>query len=165
MSYDFINQLGVLGLPARLKRLGEAINQSNRQLYKFFDFEIEPTWMLIFKLLEKYEQLTVTEIAAKLHFAHPTIITMVGNIQRAGFLNSSRDGSDKRKQFYSLSAKALDRMTDWNRIWEANEKAIVGMIHDQTNLLKELEHIEIQLTQKSLKDRIIEELNQEKNVI
>ena len=69
MKYDFVNELGYLALATRLKRISEAMVHSGRQMYKTLGMDIEPNWYLIFKLLQKYEQLTVMEMASKLHFS------------------------------------------------------------------------------------------------
>ena len=86
MKYDFVNELGYLALASRLKRLSDAMIHSGRKLYKELGLEIEPNWYLIFKLLKKYHRLSVMEIAEKIHFSHPSIISMLQKMQVAGYV-------------------------------------------------------------------------------
>lgn len=81
MKYDFINELGYLALATRLKRISDAMVHSGRQMYKTLELDVEPNWFLIFKLLDKYQQLSVTDIASKLHFSHPSVICLVNKME------------------------------------------------------------------------------------
>ena len=161
MQYDFINELGYLGLAVRLKRLSEAMVHSGRQMYKALGLTIEPNWFLIFKLLKKYGKLSVTEIAAKLHFSHPSVITMVGKMEKAGYLNPAMDKTDSRRKHFSLSKKAEENMPHLEKVWEAGIAGIRKLFPEDSNFLDQLESLEIQYSQKDFKTRTLNELDNE----
>lgn len=161
MQYDFVNELGYLGLAVRLKRLSEAMVHSGRQMYKEMGLDIEPNWFLIFKLLKKYDQLSVTEMATKLHFSHPSIITMVGKMEKAGYLSSSIDKSDTRKKHFFLSAKAEESLPRFEEIWKAGTKGVKKLFPEDCNFLDLLEALEVQYSQKDFKERTLNELGNE----
>lgn len=157
MKYDFVNELGYAALATRLKRISEAMVHSGRQMYKELGVDIEPNWFLIFKLMVKFERLSVMEIASKLHFSHPSIISIVGKMEQNGYLISTIDREDARKKQYSLTTKALNKMPEFETIWNA---ATVGQrkMFEDDSFLNQLESIEIQLSQSDFKARTLKEL-------
>ncbi|MEO9870036.1 MarR family winged helix-turn-helix transcriptional regulator [Ekhidna sp.] len=161
MQYDFVNELGYLGLSVRLKRLSDAMVHSGRQMYKSLDLDIEPNWFLIFRLLQKYNQLSVTEIAAKLHFSHPSIITMINKMETAGYLNSSVDKSDSRKTNFTLSKKAEENLPRFEEIWTAGTEGVRKLFPEENNFMDQLEALEIHYSQKDFKTRTLNELGNE----
>lgn len=161
MQYDFVNELGYLGLAVRLKRLSEAMVHSGRQMYKALGKDIEPNWFLIFKLLKKYDQLSVTEMAAKLHFSHPSVITMVNKMENASYLTSTVDKADSRKKNYNLSQKALDNLPAFEAIWDAGIVGTQKLFSEDSTFMDQLESLEIQYSHKDFKTRTLNELGNE----
>lgn len=161
MQYDFVNELGYLGLAVRLKRLSEAMVHSGRQMYKTLGKDIEPNWFLIFKLLKKYEQLSVTEMATKLHFSHPSVITMVSKMEQAGYLNCTADKTDSRKKNFTLSQKAEDNLPGFEKIWDAGIESTKKLFTEDSNFMNQLESLEILYSQIDFKTRTLNELGNE----
>ena len=158
MAYDFVNELGYLGLSVRLKRLSEAMAHSGRQMYKSLGYDIEPNWFLVFKLLKKYDQLSVTEIATKLHFSHPSVITMVGKMETADYLLSATDKADSRKKMVRLSQKAKDWLPKFEKIWDAGTEGVQKLFSPDSDFMNQLEQLEIMYSQKDFKTRTLNEL-------
>ena len=121
--YDFVYELGYLALATRFKRLSEAMVHSGREMYKELGLDVEPNWFLIFKLLKKYETLSVTQIANKLHFSHPSVITLISKMEQNGYLQSSSDDKDARKKNYTLTDKAHEKLPQLEEIWHAGTVA------------------------------------------
>ena len=153
---DFVRELGYLGFTMRLKRISDAMIQDGRRLYKGLDIDIEPNWFVIFKLLKKYNQLSVTEIANKIKMAHPSVISITNKMLDANYLTSKVSDSDSRFRVLELSDKALKRLSDFDEIWgagtKAMETALKGM--DALNFLEKMEDI---FTDKGFKERTIEQ--------
>jgi MarR family transcriptional regulator, organic hydroperoxide resistance regulator len=160
MKYDFVNELGYLALATRLKRISEAMVHSGRQMYKELDLDIEPNWFLIFKLLSKFEQLSITEMASKLHFSHPSIITLVNKMEQNGYLISIADKLDARKKQFSLTQNAIKRIPEFEKVWIAGTASVKNLFQDDS-FLNQLEAIEIQLSQSDFKTRTLKELENE----
>jgi DNA-binding MarR family transcriptional regulator len=83
---DFLRELGTISFVTRLKRISDAMLHDGRKIYKKFGYDIEPNWFVIFKLLEKYGELTVTEIADKIGFRHPSVIAIVNKMLKLGYV-------------------------------------------------------------------------------
>ena len=103
MEQDFLRELGLLSVVTRLKRLSELMIHDGRRVYKELDMDIEPNWYVIFRLLQKYEELTVMEISDKIGFAHPSVISMVNKMIKAEYLQESKCGLDNRKRLIKLT--------------------------------------------------------------
>ena len=160
MKYDFVNEMGYLGLPTRLKRISEAMVHSGRQMYKSLGMDIEPSWFLIFKLLKKYEQLSVMEMATKLHFSHPSIIGLVNKMEANGYLDSATDKVDSRKRQFRLSEKAHAKIPEFEKIWIAGTKSVQKLFAD-SSFMDQLERLEIQLSQQDFMTRTLNEISDE----
>ena len=163
MKYDFVNELGYLALATRLKRISEAMVHSGRQMYKTLGMEIEPNWFLIFKLLQKYDQLSVTEMAKRLHFSHPSVITLVTKMKDKGYLDLRKDPKDSRRQLCTLTDRALEEMPDFEKVWEAGTNAVGEMFTDDT-FLNQLEMLEIKFSQSDFRERTLSELKHEQHI-
>lgn len=158
MQYDFVNELGYLALATRLKRISDAMVHSGRQMYKVLGMDIEPNWFLIFKLLTKFDGLSVTEIAKKLHFSHPSVITMVSKMEKNGYLQYELDQSDNRKKIFTLTEKALDNLPEFEQIWQAGTSSMGDLLPNGDDFLRQLETIEIQLKKADFMTRTLDEL-------
>lgn len=161
MKEDFIKELGYLGLASRLKRISDVMIHSGRQMYKSLDLDIEPNWYLVFKLLEKHGSLSVTDIADKLQFSHPSVITIINKMSKAGYLQSDPCPSDGRRQWITMTQKAKDLLPEYQKLWTAGTRGIELMLKD-TDFLTLLDHLENELLHQSFMERTLNEYNNEK---
>lgn len=154
---DFIEELGYLSFPMRLKRISDTMLHQGRRLYKELDEDIEPNWFLIFKILKKYKAMTVTEIADKVKLSHPSVISITNKMMKLGYLESSRDKIDFRKRQLVLSEKALKRLPELEAIWEAGglavDKALKGL-----NAMEFISVLEEKFYSKGFNERTIAEM-------
>ena len=164
MTYDFVNELGYLALATRLKRISEAMVHSGRQMYKQLDIAIEPNWFLLFKLLKKYEQLSITEIAVKLHFSHPSVITMIQKMEAHAYVSHQIDQADSRKRNYSLTDKAHKMLPTLEKIWSAGTEGIRKLFDERSRFLDELETLEIKLSEQDFMQRTLNELGNDETL-
>ena len=160
---DFLTELGFLGFVTRLKRLSDMMLHDGRRLYKELGMEIEPNWYVVFKLLQKHEQLTVTEIADKIGFAHPSVITIVNKMINAGYLESDQCSEDSRRRLLRLSDKAEKEMPEFERIWSAGIATMKNMLND-IDALNFLGVLESRTNEKGFKERTLEGLKKESQV-
>src|SRR4051812_35750313 len=103
---DFLRELGTISFVTRLKRISDAMLHDGRRLYKHVGLDIEPNWFVIFRLLEKYEELTITEIADKIGIAHPSVIAIINKMLKLDYLSEKKSPSDSRKRILTLTPKA-----------------------------------------------------------
>lgn len=163
MEKDFLNSLGLLGFVTRLKRLSDAMLHDGRRLYKELGIDIEPNWFVVFKLLEKHGELTVTEIADKIGFAHPSVISIVNKMIKHKYLEEKRNGFDNRKRILYLTPKAKEKMPEFEKIWNAGVGGMKKMLED-LDALTFLELVEQRVNEKGFKNRTLAEIPRQKEV-
>ena len=153
--------MGWNGLTARLKRLSDVFLYQTKDFYTHQEAGIEPNWLIIFLLLEKHGQMTVTEMAASLGLSHPALVKLTKNMKAKGYLTAVRDQADRRQSQLRLSPKAVSELPTLHRYWEAGEKSLRELMEDSPELLRLLEVVEQNLCEKSFTDRIIDNLPKE----
>lgn len=155
---DFLKELGYLGFTTRLKRISDALMHDGRKMYKELDVEIEPNWFVIFKILTKYEKITVTEIAERIQMSHPSVIAITNKMLVKRFLISEKDKNDSRKRVLYLSEKSIKNMPSYQNIWNAGiaamEKALKGL-----DALDFILNMEDRFNNVGFKDRTLSQLN------
>ncbi len=128
MNNNFLSELKHLGFTARIKRLNEKIVSSTIAHYSRLDIKLEPNWHIIFLLLMKKGELTITEIANILGFSHPAIIKITRKMKDVGYLETRKDALDGRKTLIQISnkgKKALPRFEkEWLRIQEVLQELV-----------------------------------------
>ncbi len=163
MEQDFVKELGLLSVITRLKRVSEAMIYDGRRLYKEHGMDIEPNWYVIFKLLEKNGEMTITEIAEKIGFAHPSVISIVNKMIKADYLEEKKCGFDNRKRLLKLTPKAVEKMPEFEKIWDAGVAGIKKMLTD-LDILSFLDKLESRVSEKGFKERALNELNRPQSV-
>ena len=159
MKEDFLKSLGYIGFTARIKRISDILIYSAREHYKNINIGIEPNWHLIFLLLKKEEQLTVTEIANRLQFSHPAVIKIVKKMKERGYLERFTDSKDSRKQCIRLSKKAIQELPIFEAEWQ-NIKVVINELVDDDFLIQ-LNQLEQKLNDKSFTERYREQITKQ----
>lgn len=163
MENDFVKELGFLSFVTRLKRLSDAMIHDGRRMYKELGLDIEPNWFVIFKLLQKYDEQTVTEIADKIGFAHTSVISIVNKMIKAGFLEERKSESDNRKRILILTKKAKEKLPEFEKVWDAGTAGMKKMVSD-LDALNFLDSIEKKVLAKGFRHRTLDELQRQKEV-
>ncbi len=156
---DFAKDLGCLGFTMRLKRLSDALMHDGRKMYKTLGLDLEPNWYVIFRLLKREGELSVTEIAERIHLAHPSVISITNKMIKADYLYSTPCDLDNRRRVLNLTEKALERLPEFEKIWNAGERGVIKALAG-THAMEVLEELEKRFTKKGFKDRTFDELNQ-----
>ena len=157
MDEDFLRELGTLGFVTRLKRISDAMLHDGRSMYKQLGYDIEPNWYVIFRLLEKYDELTVTEIADKIGFAHPSVIAIVNKMLKSGYVAEKKSPTDNRKRILTLTPKAKENLPEFERIWDAGTAGFKRML-ENSDAFAFLETLEDKIGEQGFKSRTLAEL-------
>lgn len=163
MEKDFVKELDFLGFVTRLKRISDAMLHDGRRLYKELGMDIEPNWFVILKLLEQEGELPITDIANKIGFAHPSIISIVNKMTKAGYLRSKKCSEDSRRRLLTLTPKAKQKMPEFEKIWAAGTAGVKRML-DDIDALDFLEKLEERIGERGFKKRTLEELKKQGEV-
>ena len=155
---DFLSELGLLGVTARLKRMNDILSASIKDLYKENGIEIEPSWHLIFLILKKKESMTMIEIAEALQLSQPALTKMITRMKNKGYVEVQRDQADSRKKNISLSTKAIAELPRFEEVWNAGQKSVGDILRSNPQFFKCLELFETEVKDKSFKERAIEHM-------
>lgn len=159
MSNDFLNGLGYLSFATRLKRLSDNMIHDGRRMYRDLGMDIEPNWYAIFKLLGKRGAMTITEIADELGFSHPSVVNMINKMSIAGYLEAGESDGDNRKRIMRLSAKAIDKMPEFEKIWAAGTASMKRMM-PAADVLELLTTLEEKIAEKGFGERTLDAYGQ-----
>ncbi len=160
---DFLSELGLNAVVTRLKRASDAMLHDGKRMYKELGMDIEPNWFAIFKLLRKHGSLTITEIADQIGFSHPSVISIVNKMMKAGYLSESRSDEDSRKRILSLTPKAEGKMPEFEMVWDAGTAGFKKMMHD-TDILHVLDVVEDRIAERGFRSRALEQLEKFRSV-
>lgn len=163
MEQDFVKELGLLSVVTRLKRLSDVMIHDGRRMYKELGMDIEPNWFVIFKILLINGEMTVTEIADKIGFSHPSVISIVNKMIKFNYLEENKCGLDSRKRLLKLTPKAIEKMPEFEKIWDAGVAGMKKMLSD-LDVLSVLETMEQRISDKGFKQRALAELETQKEV-
>lgn len=157
MTEDFIKKLGYKSLDSRFKRISDRMIHDVRKLYKELDIDIEPNWYLLFMLLQKKENVSISFLARQLGYAHPSVVVIIKKMNNKGYLSIKEDHLDKRKQLISLSNKAFQIIPKLEILWDSCEKAILEVLDKDLTILNYLDTIDSKLEETSFHYRFKQE--------
>lgn len=160
---DFLRELGLNAVVTRMKRVSDAMLHDGKRMYKELAMDIEPNWFAVFKLLRKHDTMGVMDIADAIGLSHPSVISIINKMMKAGYLNESREPGDSRKRILSLTPKAKKKFPEFERIWDAGTAGFKKMMND-TDILHVLDILEDRIAEKGFRVRAIEQLEKYKSV-
>ena len=153
MPNDFLTDLGLLGVTARIKRLSDNLSSSIKSLYLAEGIDLEPSWHLILLLLDQRGPTAPSEIGAALGLSLPAVTNMVKRMQRRGYVDVMANQSDGRRREVQLTALAEERFQEFRAVWEAGQESIRELLQGDEAFLTELAKVEGALAQRSFDAR------------
>ena len=157
MQDDFLSELGLNAIVTRLKRISDVMLHDGKRMYKQLGMDIEPNWFAVFKLLTKRGPMSVTEIADALRLSHPSVISIVNKMVVLDYLKESRSTTDNRKRVLSLTRKSFEKLSEFERVWDAGTAGVKRMMHD-IDILGVIDLLETRIAKKGFRDRTLAEL-------
>lgn len=155
---DFAKELGCFGFTMRIKRLSDALIHDGRKMYKHLDIDIEPNWYIIFTLIKKHGEMSVTEIANAIAMAHTSVISITNKMIKADYLYSTPCQIDSRRRVLNLTEKSRSKLPELEEIWDAGEKGVIQAL-EGTNAMEVLATLEERFSTRGFMDRTLDELN------
>ncbi len=165
MKKDLLRELGHLGVTARLKRLSDSISYSIRKLYEAKGFDIEPSWHLLFLMLEQNGTTTMTEIADAMQYSQAAITKIIKKMVKKGYVELSTDDADQRRKLIQLTPQAKRKLPQFKAVWQAGQAVIAEMLAGNEAFLIGLTHFENQQDQSEFSDRVLLRLAQKEETI
>lgn len=156
---DLIRESGTMTFASRLKRLSDRLKSEATKIYHSYGVEFNDSWFLVAFALSKREGSSVNEIAEMLGISHAAVSQMYGAMERKGLLTVKEDSEDRRRKLLCLSETgraAVERLEPiWNAVGESTDELLTSTGLD---FLKAVESIEEALDEKSLFERVKENL-------
>jgi DNA-binding MarR family transcriptional regulator len=155
---EFYQKTGKMALGSRLRRLSETITEQAGSVYEQYNVALQPKWFPVFYALAEAGEKSIMQIAQEIGHSHPSVSTIVKEMQKKGIVEESPNKSDGRKNFIQLSAKGREIDTKLqDQITDVNSAIETAFKETQHNLWKAIEEWEFLLEQKDLLKRVQEE--------
>ncbi len=150
-----LNDLGILGLGSRLKRLSELLFRQLDDVYKLEKIHFHARNFPLLQLLNENESMSVTELADVLGQTHPAISQMSKKLQQKGWVYHHVDDSDERRRLLSITPSGYELLDKLMPIWK-DMQVVLGrmMTTSGGNMMSNLDLLERQLNQSTLTDRM-----------
>jgi len=153
-----IDSVGVLGMASRLTRLAEILRRDSELIYREFNGPVKYRFYPVLFILYQRPPVAVTELAAEMSFAHPYIIQVLKEMNKAQLVTSSIDKNDSRRRLISLTPKGkalAEKTLPYSRCFE---KVLVNLFRSPNDLLCVLNSIDGKLQSESFFDRVKTEI-------
>lgn len=150
-----LNDLGVLGLGSRLKRLSDTLYRNIDEVYLSEKLSFQGRNFPILQLLSENESMSVTELAEMLGQTHPAISQMSKKLEKKGWLYHHTDKADERRRLLSITPVGFELIDKLSPVWRELQ-TVLGrlMLTSGGNLLTNIELLERQLAQQNLVERM-----------
>lgn len=154
---DYLDNLGLLALGTRLKRLSDTIMIDGFELYSKTGIDFDPKWFPVFRLLSEKEALGIMEIAERLNISHPYVIQLVKSMEKKGVVSNVKDTSDKRKRSVALTVYGLELLDKVRPLWEDIENTIENLLRDtQNEIFTNIINLENSFKERGFMDRVLD---------
>ncbi len=153
---------GELILGTRFKRLGERFLEEVSSIYRTLEVDFEPSWFALFFLLDRYGEMTVSEIASSLGLTISAVSQLIASLERKRLVEVKAYTQDKRVRIVRLSEKAKVTLERVKPIWKLIKSSMRQMLDEGENsryLLEALGELEEAFDRKGLSVRVLERVN------
>ncbi len=153
---DYLAELGTLGLGSRLRRLSELFFEETADVYRFYNFDLEPRYFGLLSYLHHYGSAGVTEAAKALHLTHPAISQMSRELLASDWISNQSDPKDERRRLLCLSEKGKSLIEELQPIWQRIDSSVREILGEQTDeFLGMIQKIETNLRDTKFSKRVI----------
>ena len=154
-----MEQFGVLTLGSRLKRLSDYLFAQVQEVYVQCDIPISATYFPILKLLQTAGDLSVVEIAERLHLSHPAVSKQTTKMIKASLLKKTVDEQDQRRSSLALSGFGIDAMSRVEPILQEMKFILEQQVDSSSqNFMDSLSLLEAQVFNGSLANKVMDRL-------
>ena len=156
---DLLKELGPFTFASRLQRLSYRLKSEASTVYHACGLDFDDHWFLIGYLLSRHESMTVSEMAVRLGFSQPDVVTMTNGMVEHGLLKIESDSADPMKRRMSLTDDGRETVASLESVWKAVGD-VTGELIESTHpeLLEALTRIEQALETQSLFSRVTERI-------
>lgn len=155
-----MEQFGVLTLGSRLKRLSDYLFAQVQEVYVECDIPISATYFPILKLLQTVGDLSVVEIAERLHLSHPAVSKQTTKMIKASLLKKTVDEQDQRRSSLALSGLGVDAMLRVEPILQELQFVLEQQVDfSSQNFMDSLSLLEVQVFNGRIANKVMDRLS------
>ena len=133
MNDDFLDELGVVALGSRLKRLSDRLLADAAAVYQHFDFDVQTKWFPLLSLLRVTPHITVVEAAQALGISQPAVSQFSRQLSDAGLVEITSCDKDARRRLLTLSPHGRNLVEEMQPMWNAVREAAEALCHEEGN--------------------------------
>ncbi len=150
-----LDELGVLGMGSRLKRLSDLFFRQCDELYQHHGIELQSRAFPLIQLLAGHGTLSVTDLADHLGQTHPAISQMSKKLEQQGWLYHETDVNDERRRLLCLTPQGYELIDRLQPLWDKLNTVLTRILEVSSyNLLDNVALLERELDKLSLVDRV-----------
>ena len=113
-----LDELGVLALPHRFRRISDILNAKIDQMYRDAGLDFQSAWFpMIFLLIDK-GAMSVTELAREMGQTHSAVSQLAKKLIGKGYLQRHDDESDLRRRELALSEAGIELVLKTKPLWD-----------------------------------------------
>ena len=156
MIDDIVKRKGYLTLGSRLRRIGERLQAETQRVMERRDVPIQANQYPLLAALDENGPISVNEIAEALGVSQPGVTRMIGQLEKQGLVAVRRGETDQRTRVVSLTGPGEGIVRHGREeVWPLIEACVAEIMADASgSLLRQLEHLEAGLGEKSFLQRI-----------
>lgn len=154
---NYYEELGVLVLGSRLRRMSERMLAEIAGIYKSKGIDFEPGWFHILYLLNENGEMSIMEISETLKMSHPSVIQVSRVLEKKEVVAAFPGKQDKRKRTLKLTTKGKKLLEQIIPIWDEIQTVITGVLNEGEHskvLLEAISELEVNLNKRGLVARI-----------
>ena len=99
-------ELGHVTLGTALRHLADQVSQDAENIYKKFNFDIDPKWFPVFYVLASNGSNSVVNIAKEIKHSHVSVSKIVKEMKSAGLIDNYKSTTDSRVTLIKLNDRA-----------------------------------------------------------
>jgi ribosomal protein S18 acetylase RimI-like enzyme/predicted DNA-binding transcriptional regulator len=161
---EYMDELGLLALGSRLRRLSDQIMADGAKVYAQSGIDFDPKWFPIFRLLSTSAPLGIMEISSMLDISHPYAIQLVKALEKKGLVVNVVNKNDARKRAIGLSERGEEVLKKLEPLWKDIEGAMENMFREtNNNLFTNIIQLENTFEEKPFYQRVMETTKQRQN--
>lgn len=154
---DFFDKTGKMAIGSRLRMLTDSITNDAAGIYNLYGIDIKPKWFPVLYALSGGEAKTITGIAKEIGQTHPSVSNIVKEMAAEKLIKNAATKTDKRRTTIALSPygrKVCDSLPEVCGDMAVAIEEISSVTRN--DLWKAIGEWEVQLSQRSLLDRVKE---------
>ncbi len=152
---NIIDQSGLLAISTRLQRLSDRIRKDGALIYASFKIDFEPKWFPVIYTLYHRGGMGVMELADEIGYAHPSIISLLKELEKKKLIQSKKDKTDERKRMIHLTRQGEQLITQMKPVWKLMTNLVKEITDTPTNLMKAIIEVEEQLDRQGFYQRAL----------